>query len=76
MLVVESVIPGGPADGALEPGDVLVRLNGAIVTEFLSMEELLDDSGGWKAGKAARSSGSFAAADTSFDGLLLHRRPA
>ena len=24
MLVVESVVPGGPADGQLEPGDVLV----------------------------------------------------
>ena len=24
MLVVESVVPGGPADGVLEPGDVLV----------------------------------------------------
>lgn len=120
MLVVESVVPGGPADGQLEPGDVLVgverggprarldgvgrgpasqvatvvglprlgvsgaplpalvgpparcrwllsmvtfcrpmlgathhpppaqvRLNGQIVTEFLTMETLLDDSGGW-----------------------------
>lgn len=45
MLVVESVVPGGPSDGVLEPGDVLVRLNGGIVTEFLSMEALLDDAG-------------------------------
>ncbi|KAL4420764.1 hypothetical protein ABPG75_010420 [Micractinium tetrahymenae] len=46
MLVVESVVPGGPADGQLEPGDVLVRLNGQIVTEFLTMEAMLDDSVG------------------------------
>lgn len=30
MLVVESVVPGGPADGVLEPGDVLVRLQGQV----------------------------------------------
>ncbi len=32
MLVVESVVPGGPADGVLEPGDVLVRLQGQVIT--------------------------------------------
>ena len=32
MLVVESVVPGGPADGVLEPGDVLVRLQGQVRT--------------------------------------------
>jgi S1-C subfamily serine protease len=25
MLVVDSVLPGGPAEGRLQPGDVLVR---------------------------------------------------
>ncbi|MCI36398.1 protease Do-like 7, partial [Trifolium medium] len=28
MLVVEFVVPGGPVDKHLEPGDVLVRVNG------------------------------------------------
>ncbi|PNY13528.1 protease Do-like 7-like protein [Trifolium pratense] len=30
MLVVESVVPGGPGDKHLEPGDVLVRVNGQV----------------------------------------------
>ena len=43
MLVVDSVIPGGPADGLLEPGDVLVRIQGQVIVHFLPMEALLDD---------------------------------
>lgn len=34
-----------PSPVQLEPGDVLVKLNGQIVTEFLTMEDLLDSSG-------------------------------
>ncbi|KAL0332427.1 UNVERIFIED_CONTAM: Protease Do-like 7 [Sesamum calycinum] len=44
MLVVDSVVPGGPAHKHLEPGDVLVRLNGEVTTQFLKMETLLDDN--------------------------------
>ncbi len=43
MLVVDSVIPGGPADGLLEPGDVLVRIQGQVIVRFLPLEALLDD---------------------------------
>nr|XP_043614724.1 protease Do-like 7 isoform X1 [Erigeron canadensis] len=43
MLVVDSVVPGGPAHKHLEPGDVLVRINGEVLTQFLKMETLLDD---------------------------------
>uniref|UniRef100_A0A0D9VK47 PDZ domain-containing protein n=1 Tax=Leersia perrieri TaxID=77586 RepID=A0A0D9VK47_9ORYZ len=46
MLVVDSVVPEGPAHKFLEPGDVLVRMNGEVVTQFLTMETLLDDSVG------------------------------
>lgn len=42
MLVVDTVVPGGPADGLLEPGDVLVALEGHVVTHFQPMEALLD----------------------------------
>jgi len=46
MLVVDSVVPGGPANNHLEPGDILVRVNGEVVTQFLILETLLDDSVG------------------------------
>ncbi|XP_041998136.1 protease Do-like 7 isoform X1 [Salvia splendens] len=44
MLVVDSVVPGGPAHKHLEPGDVLIRLNGEVSTQFLKMETLLDNN--------------------------------
>lgn len=44
MLVVDSVVPGGPGYKNLEPGDVLVRVNGEVITQFLKLETLLDDS--------------------------------
>ncbi|KAG5528100.1 hypothetical protein RHGRI_028888 [Rhododendron griersonianum] len=44
MLVVDSAVPGGPAHHLLQPGDVLVRVNGDVITQFLEMETLLDDS--------------------------------
>ncbi|CAJ2640797.1 protease Do-like 7 isoform X2 [Trifolium pratense] len=44
MLVVESVVPGGPGYKNLEPGDVLVRVNGEVITQFLKLETILDDS--------------------------------
>ncbi|KAI3722738.1 hypothetical protein L2E82_33802 [Cichorium intybus] len=44
MLVVDSVVPGGLAHKQLEPGDVLIRMNKEVTTQFLKMETLLDDS--------------------------------
>ncbi|KAG0612336.1 hypothetical protein M758_6G019400 [Ceratodon purpureus] len=46
MLVVESVVPGGPAHKQLEPGDVLIRAAGEVLTQFLKYETLLDDNVG------------------------------
>uniref|UniRef100_A0A1J3CM07 Protease Do-like 7 n=1 Tax=Noccaea caerulescens TaxID=107243 RepID=A0A1J3CM07_NOCCA len=46
MLVVDSVVPSGPADKHLEPGDVLVRVNGTVLTQFLNLENLIDDGVG------------------------------
>src|SRR5882724_787753 len=36
MLVVREVQTGSPSEGVLEPGDVLVRIEGRYVTEFLA----------------------------------------
>src|SRR4051812_11072432 len=44
MLVVNEVLPGGPADGTLQPGDVLVRVNGKLVSEFEPLDQMIDDS--------------------------------
>jgi len=46
MLVVENVLPGSPADKVLQPGDVLVRVNGQLVASFEPLEAMLDDSVG------------------------------
>ncbi|HEU4590140.1 MAG TPA: trypsin-like peptidase domain-containing protein [Steroidobacteraceae bacterium] len=46
MLVVNEVLPGGPADGTLQPGDILVRVNGKLVSEFEPLDEVVDNSVG------------------------------
>ena len=44
MLTVEQVIPDTPAAGKLAPGDILLRINGELVTEFVPLAAILDDS--------------------------------
>jgi len=46
MLTVEQVIPGSPADGKLQPGDIVIRVNGELVTEFVPLAAALDDNVG------------------------------
>jgi len=46
QLVVREVIPGGPADGKLEPGDVLLSVSGQPLASFVPLEERLDASVG------------------------------
>jgi S1-C subfamily serine protease len=43
MLAVQQVIPGSAADGKLEPGDILLRIDGELVTEFVPLAEALDN---------------------------------
>ena len=46
MLVVEHVIPGARAAGALQPGDVLVSLDGKLMPEFVPLAAALDSKVG------------------------------
>ena len=46
MLVVSDTVPGGPVDGKLQPGDVLVSVEGAPIADFVSLEAILDDAVG------------------------------
>ena len=46
MLVVEQVIPDTPAAGKLEPGDILIRINGELITEFVPLAAMLDENVG------------------------------
>ncbi|KAI9018755.1 hypothetical protein CLU79DRAFT_837028 [Phycomyces nitens] len=44
LLVVKSILPLGPADGQLGSGDILLTGNGRIMTHFLDLADLLDNS--------------------------------
>jgi pro-apoptotic serine protease NMA111 len=46
MLVVTSVLPGTPSALALQPGDILLRVNGRYVTTFDPLARILDSSVG------------------------------
>ena len=46
MLVVQDVQPGSPTEGQLQPGDILVRVDGRLVTTFEPLAETLDTSVG------------------------------
>jgi S1-C subfamily serine protease len=46
MLVVEKLVMGGQADGILEPGDVLIRINKELASDFISLESTLDEGVG------------------------------
>jgi S1-C subfamily serine protease len=42
MLVVRGTVPGGPAHEVMQPGDILVRMNGELLNTFVPLEALLD----------------------------------
>ena len=46
MLVVSEVQRGSPAEKTLEPGDILVRINGELTADFDLLSKVLDDGVG------------------------------
>ncbi|KAH9186580.1 hypothetical protein AeNC1_011447 [Aphanomyces euteiches] len=43
VLVVDQVLPEGPAAGFLEPGDVVISIASSVTTTFTALETILDD---------------------------------
>ena len=52
MLVAEIVLPEGPADSKIEEGDVLIKVNGELLTQFVHLDATLDS----RVGKSVRLS--------------------
>ncbi|TKA63716.1 Pro-apoptotic serine protease [Cryomyces minteri] len=48
MLVAEIVLPKGPADLKIEEGDILIKVNGELLTQFIRLDAILDSSVGGK----------------------------
>ncbi|OAA68445.1 nuclear serine protease 2 [Niveomyces insectorum RCEF 264] len=46
MLVAEIVLPEGPSSGKIEEGDVLVKVNDELITQFIRLDDILDSSVG------------------------------
>ncbi|KAJ5052193.1 uncharacterized protein L3040_001952 [Drepanopeziza brunnea f. sp. 'multigermtubi'] len=44
MLVAEIVLPEGPSDHKIEEGDVLIKVNGELLTQFVRLDDILDSS--------------------------------
>lgn len=42
MLAVKEVVPGSPAEGSIEAGDILLRVDGRLITGFVPLAEILD----------------------------------
>ena len=46
LLVAEIVLPDGPSHKKVEEGDVLIKVNGDLITQFIRLDEILDSNVG------------------------------
>ncbi|PHH72780.1 hypothetical protein CDD82_5804 [Ophiocordyceps australis] len=42
MLVAEIILPSGPSHLKIEEGDVLIKVNGELITQFIRLDDILD----------------------------------
>ena len=48
LLVAELILPEGPGHNKIEEGDVLIKVNGNLLTKFTLLDAILDDGVGQK----------------------------
>ncbi|KAH6975596.1 trypsin-like cysteine/serine peptidase domain-containing protein [Ilyonectria destructans] len=48
MLVAQTVLPQGPSDQKIKEGDILIKINGLLVTQFLRLNTIFDENVGRK----------------------------
>ncbi|KAH6685677.1 PDZ domain-containing protein [Plectosphaerella plurivora] len=48
MLVAEIVLPDGPSHQKIREGDILIKVNGELVTQFIRLDDILDSNVGNK----------------------------
>lgn len=46
MLVAEIILPDGPSHNKVEEGDVLIKVNGEMLTQFIRLDDILDSTVG------------------------------
>ncbi|KAI1210914.1 Pro-apoptotic serine protease NMA111 [Annulohypoxylon truncatum] len=46
MLVAEIILPQGPSHNKIEEGDVLLKVNGEMITQFIRLDDILDSNVG------------------------------
>ncbi len=46
LLVAEKILPGGPSYNKVQAGDILMKVNGEFVTDFIRLDEILDSNVG------------------------------
>jgi S1-C subfamily serine protease len=44
MLVAEIILPEGPSDKLIQEGDVLIKVNGELLTQFVRLDDILDSN--------------------------------
>lgn len=69
MLVVREVLAKGPAGEHLQPGDILTHLNDTLISTFLPLETLLDESVGQKVSVRVERGGEVIQAELTVDDL-------